>query len=158
MLPVGPEQPEWPVGFPAVKRAWLALVPALLLAGALAACGGDDSGGSAATTGSGGSATTGGGASSDQVAAGKALAHDRGCPTCHSTSGASGTGPTWKGLYGSEVELSDGTKVAADDLYIKESITDPSAKIVKGFPNVMPQFNLTPEEQDQLVAYIKSLG
>jgi cytochrome c oxidase subunit 2 len=150
MLPVGPEQPEWPVGFPPVKRALLALLPALLLTGALAACGGDDSGGSAATTG--------GGASADQVAAGKALAHDRGCPTCHSTSGASGTGPTWKGLYGSEVELSDGTKVTADDLYIKESITDPSAKIVKGFPNVMPQFNLTPEEQDQLVAYIKSLG
>ncbi len=158
MLPVGPEQPEWPVGFPAVKRVLLALVPALILTGALAACGGDDSGGSAATTSGGGSATTGSGASADQVAAGKALAHDRGCPTCHSTSGASGTGPTWKGLYGSEVELSDGTKVTADDLYIKESITDPSAKIVKGFPNVMPQFNLTPEEQDQMVAYIKSLG
>jgi len=139
-----------------VKRALLALVPALLLTGALAACGGDDSGGSA-TTGGGGSATTGG-ASADQVAAGKALADDRGCPTCHSTSGASGTGPTWKGLYGSEVELSDGTKVTADNVYIKDSITDPSAKIVKGFPNVMPQFNLTPEEQDQLVAYIKSLG
>jgi cytochrome c oxidase subunit 2 len=133
-----------------VKRALLALVPVLILSGALAACGGDDSGGS--------TATTGGGADADQIAAGKALAHDRGCPTCHSTSGAKGTGPSWKGLYGSQVELSDGTTVTADELYIKESITDPSAKIVKGFGNLMPRFNLTPEEQDQIVAYIKSLS
>jgi cytochrome c oxidase subunit 2 len=150
MLPVGPEQPEWPVGFPAVKRALLALVPALLLTGALAACGGDDSGGS--------TATTGGGASADQVAAGKALVRDRGCPSCHSSSGSKGTGPTWKGLYGSEVKLADGTTVTADETYIKESITDPSAKIVDGYGNLMPQFNLTPAEQDQIVAYIKSLA
>ena len=147
MLPVGPEQPEWPVGFPAVKRALLAFVTALLLTGALAACG--DSGGSAATSG---------GASADQVAAGKGLVRDRGCPSCHSTNGSKGTGPSWKGLYGSQVELTDGTTVTADDLYIKESMTDPSAKIVKGFSNVMPQFNLTPEEQNQILAYIKSLS
>ena len=155
MLPVGPEQPEWTVGFPAVKRVLLALVPALILTGALAACGGDDSGGSAATTTA---AVRDGGASADQVAAGKALARDRGCTTCHSSSGSKGTGPTWKGLYGSEVKLSDGTTVTADETYIKESITDPSAKIVDGYGNLMPQFNLTPAEQDQIVAYIKSLA
>jgi cytochrome c oxidase subunit 2 len=158
MLPVGPERPEWTVGFPAVKRVLLALVPALILTGALAACGGDDSGGSAATTSGGGSATTGGGASADQVAAGKALARDRGCTTCHSSSGSKGTGPTWKGLYGSEVKLADGTTVTADETYLKESITDPSAKLVDGYGNLMPQFNLTPAEQDQIVAYIKSLA
>jgi len=131
-----------------VKRALLALVPLLVLTGVLAACGGDDSGGSAGGTG---------GASSD-VEAGKQLVKDRGCPSCHSTNGARGTGPTWKGLYGSQVELADGTTITADDLYIKESMTDPSAKIVKGFPNAMPRFNLTPEEQDQILAYIKSLA
>jgi len=138
-----------------VKRALRAVVPALvpvfILTGVLAACSGDDSG-------SGSSSGTGGGASADQIAAGKALAHDRGCPSCHSASGAPGTGPTWKGLYGSQVTLDDGTTVTADDTYIKESMTDPGAKIVKGFGNVMPHFNLSPKEQDELLAYIKSLA
>jgi len=135
-----------------VKRALRAvvpsLVPVLVLTGVLAACGG----------GSGSSSAGSSGASADQIAAGKALAHDRGCPSCHSPSGAQGTGPTWKGLYGSQVTLNDGTTVTADDLYIKESMTDPGAKIVKGFANMMPHFNLSPKEQDELLAYIKSLA
>ncbi len=56
------------------------------------------------------------------------------------------------------MKLADGTTVTADETYIKESITDPSAKIVKGYGNLMPQFNLSQTEQDQIVAYIKSLA
>ncbi len=130
-----------------MNRALLALVPVLILTGVLASCGGDDSGSSAGT----------GGASSD-VDAGKQVARDRGCTSCHSSSGSKGTGPTWKGLYGSEVELADGTTVTADELYIKESITDPGAKIVKGYGNMMPHFTLSQEEVNQLFAYIQSLA
>jgi len=133
-----------------VKRALLALVPILILTGVLAACGGDDSGGSAAPGSSGG-------ASAD-ADAGKQVARDRGCTSCHSSSGAKGTGPTWKGLYGSQVELADGTTVTADELYIKESITDPGAKVVKGYGNVMPHFTLSQDEVSQLFAYIQSLA
>ncbi len=133
-----------------MKRALLALVPVLIVTGALAACGGDDSGGSAASG-------SGGGTSAD-VDAGKQVARDRGCTSCHSSSGAKGTGPTWKGLYGSRVELADGTTVTADELYIKESITDPGAKIVKGYGNMMPHFTLSQEEVNQLFAYIQSLA
>ncbi len=132
-----------------MKRALIALVPVLVLAGVLAACGGDDSGSNAPTTG--------GGSSSD-AAAGKEVARDRGCASCHSSSGAKGTGPTWKGLYGSEVQLSDGTTVTADETYIKESITDPGEKLVKGYGNLMPHFNLSQTEINQLVAYIQSLA
>ena len=132
-----------------MRRALLALVPVLLLTGVLAACGGDDSGSSAPASG--------GGASSD-VAAGKDVARDRGCTSCHSSSGAKGTGPTWKGLYGSEVTLSDGTTVTADETYIKESITDPGAKLVDGYGNLMPHFTLSQTEVNQLVAYIQSLA
>lgn len=131
-----------------MKRALLALVPVLILTSALAACAGDDSGGSGSGSG---------GASSD-AEAGKQLARDRGCTSCHSSNGTSGTGPTWKGLYGSEVELSDGTTVTADEIYIKESITDPGAKIVKGYANMMPHFTLSQEEVNQLFAYIQSLA
>ena len=48
------------------------------------------------------------------------------CTTCHSADGSAKTGPTWKGLAGHEVELADGSKVAADESYLRESITDPS--------------------------------
>jgi hypothetical protein len=50
--------------------------------------------------------------------------------------------------------------VIADDAYLRESILDPGAKIVAGFPNVMPSFRGVASEQDVLllIAYIKSLG
>ena len=37
---------------------------------------------------------------------------------------------TWLGLYGSAVELADGTTVTADDDFIIESVLDPNAKIL----------------------------
>ena len=41
---------------------------------------------------------------------GKQVANDNGCAACHSTSGSKSTGPTWKGLAGSTVELADGSR------------------------------------------------
>ena len=75
--------------------------------------------------------------------------------------GTASVGPTWKGLAGHEAELADGSKVKVDDAYLKETITNPNAKVVKGFqPNVMPATfgnTLKPEQIDQIVAYINSL-
>ncbi len=55
------------------------------------------------------------------------------CAVCHTNDGTPSTGPTFKGLFGKEEILSDGTKVIVDEAYIKESIRNPGAKIVKGF-------------------------
>ena len=33
--------------------------------------------------------------------------------------------------------------MTADEEYLRESIVDPGAKIVKGYPNVMPTFKTT---------------
>ncbi|MEJ2746834.1 MAG: hypothetical protein P8183_02795 [Anaerolineae bacterium] len=64
----------------------------------------------------------------------------RPCSGCHSIDGSTMSGPTWLGLYGHQVQLTDGTTVTADDAYIRESILNPNAKIVAGFqPDVMPQ-------------------
>ena len=53
------------------------------------------------------------------------------------------TGPTWFGLYGSDVKLEDGRTVVADDAFIAESILDPKATEVEGFaPTVMPPYAL----------------
>ncbi len=82
------------------------------------------------------------------------------CHACHSVDGSKGIAPTWKGLFGSQVDLADGTSVTADEAYIRESIENPSAKIVKGFPNIMPSTyknTLTDQQISDLIAYIETL-
>ncbi len=94
------------------------------------------------------------------AAHGKELAEKSGCLGCHTTTGAPGVGPTWKGLFGRTVVLSDGRTLSADEAYIRESIFDPGAKIVKGFPNVMPTFKgaLSDDDVTAIIAYIKTLS
>ena len=89
---------------------------------------------------------------------GQHLAALHGCSSCHSPDGSKKIGPTWQGLYGSTVTLTDGSTVTADEAYLAESIKDPSARIVDGYtPGAMPTFKLTDAEIADLVAYIKSL-
>ena len=77
------------------------------------------------------------------------------CITCHGT----GRAPSLAGLYGKTVKLSDGKTVEADDAYMRESIIYPSAKIVAGYPPIMPTYKgqVTEEQLLQLIAYIKSM-
>jgi cytochrome c oxidase subunit II len=91
-------------------------------------------------------------------AKGQLLIKANGCLGCHTINGSALVGPTWFGLYGSPVKLSDGSTVNADEAYLSESILNPSAKIVAGFETqVMPVFTFTPEEIANIVAYIKTL-
>ena len=97
------------------------------------------------------------------IARGMELAKNLGCLACHSVDGKTLVGPIWQGLYGHEMDvvLPDGTvkKAKADDAYIKESILEPGAKVVKGFQNVMPSFKGKVRDEDiqAITAYIKSL-
>lgn len=81
------------------------------------------------------------------------------CVTCHTIDGGASVGPTFKGVFGHEVELLDGTSVTVDENYIRESLLKPQAKIVKGFAPVMPTFQglLSDREIDGIIAYIKTL-
>lgn len=79
------------------------------------------------------------------------------CLACHSTDGSTMVGPTWQGLYMSEEELEDGSKVIVDEAYIHESIVDPMKRITKGYPPSMPPFPLTEEQVKDITEYIKSL-
>jgi len=89
---------------------------------------------------------------------GQNLAVLKGCASCHSVDDKTKIAPPWRGLFGSQVELNDGTQIKADEAYLLESITDPNAKIVKGFTRgAMPQISLTDAEIDSLLAYIKSV-
>ncbi len=82
------------------------------------------------------------------------------CIACHSVDGSQMVGPTWLGLYGSEVELDDGTVVIADDAYLAESISDPMKQIVAGYPPAMPPYAgiLSDQQIADIVAYIRTLS
>jgi cytochrome c oxidase subunit 2 len=90
---------------------------------------------------------------------GEQLYRSKACYTCHSVDGTGNVGPTFKGAFGHEVTLSDGSKVTVDENYIRESILDPRAKVVMGFQPVMPTYQgkLRAREVDALIAYIRSL-
>jgi cytochrome c oxidase subunit 2 len=90
---------------------------------------------------------------------GQVLYQESGCKACHSVDGSKGVGPTWDGLFESNVPLADGTTVAADEAFVRESILMPSAKVVKGYsPNAMPNFSYLKDGQvNDIIEYIKTL-
>jgi cytochrome c oxidase subunit 2 len=90
---------------------------------------------------------------------GKDLLAKSGCLGCHSTDGTIKVGPSFKGIFGREAHLEGDREVTADEEYIRESIYDPGAKIVKGFPNIMPTFKgrLSGDDVTAIIAYIKTL-
>ena len=68
-----------------------------------------------------------------------------------------GVGPSWKGIYGRTEILADGSTVVADDAYLRESITNPAAKLVEGYPPVMAAYPMSEDDQEALVAYFMTL-
>lgn len=90
---------------------------------------------------------------------GRFWARALGCFGCHSVDGSPQIGPTWKGLYGSTKQFTDGTSAVADENYIRQSILEPGAKIVQGYQNVMPSYQgriTTDEMMNALIVYIRS--
>ena len=103
----------------------------------------------------------GGGGGGGLAATGAKLYQSLGCSACHSLTGAKGTGPTFKGLYGSKVQLSNGQTVTADDAYLLESILDPDKQTVKGFAKGIMSAAIAPGSVPEakakaLIAFIKS--
>ncbi|HEY8945515.1 MAG TPA: cytochrome c, partial [Polyangiaceae bacterium] len=78
---------------------------------------------------------------------------------CHTVDGQKHVGPSWSGLYGSDVALADGQHVLADPAYLTESMMDPEVRIVAGYPAVMPTYQgqLDAAETAAIVEYIRTL-
>jgi cytochrome c oxidase subunit 2 len=96
----------------------------------------------------------------DPVLRGQQLVAQFGCGACHSIDGTEKTGPTWQGLFGSQVPLTDGSTILADREYLVSSIVNPNLHIVDGYsPNVMPSFAeiLDQTEVESIAAYIETL-
>jgi cytochrome c oxidase subunit 2 len=92
------------------------------------------------------------------VQTGEKLFSNFNCVNCHAT-GARQRCPQLGGLYGTDVPLEGGSTAKFDEAYIRESIINPNAKIVRGYPAVMPTYRgqLSEEQILDLIAYIKSL-
>jgi cytochrome c oxidase subunit 2 len=94
------------------------------------------------------------------AAAGQAMFESLGCAACHGANAEGGRGPALVGVYSSNVVLSNGPAVKADEGYLRESIINPQAKIVTGFGPIMPSFQGQTDRGAVvgIVAYIKSLS
>lgn len=99
----------------------------------------------------------------DPLARGQLLYKRQGCSTCHNAGaeGASGPGPSYNGSWGKKVPLENGSEVAFDENYVRESILNPQAKARKGYGKASPMNSyagkLKDEQIDALITFIKSL-
>ena len=93
-------------------------------------------------------------AATGNPAAGKTLFAAQGCIACHTFTPAGSKakiGPDLDHLAADAQKANRGPLAA----YTKESIVDPNAYVVPGFPKgVMPTFNLSPAQLDDLVAFL----
>ncbi len=82
------------------------------------------------------------------------------CVACHTLTDQKAVGPGWKGVFGRKEKLEGGSDITVDENYVRESILDPNAKVVLGFPRgVMPTFagQLSEQEISGAIEFIKSL-
>jgi cytochrome c oxidase subunit 2 len=97
------------------------------------------------------------------TANGKRIMKNIGCFACHTVDGTKLVGPSLKGIYGHAVTVVTGgneREVTADDEYIKRSIYDPNADVVKGFnKGLMLSYKgqLSEDDVKQITEYLKTL-
>jgi cytochrome c oxidase subunit 2 len=93
------------------------------------------------------------------AAAGARRFVEHACNTCHADQPGA-RGPSLNGIFGKLQRLQGGATVMVDEAYLRESIVNPQARLVEGYPPIMPTFQglISEEGLLQLVAYIKSLS
>jgi protein SCO1/2 len=79
-----------------------------------------------------------------------------GCDGCHARSELA---PPLVALGGQPVALSDGRQIVRDEAYLRESLLEPGAKLVRGYPDRMPAYGaeLSSAELDALVVSLMHL-
>ncbi len=90
---------------------------------------------------------------------GERLFASMGCNACHSGS-ATSRGPNLAGVYGSKLQLTDGSQVLVNDVYLRDAILNPSQHVTSGFAPIMPTYQGQVSEDGliDLVEYIKTLN
>jgi cytochrome c oxidase subunit 2 len=90
---------------------------------------------------------------------GERLFASLGCIACHSGA-ASARGPNLAQVYGSRLQLSDGSTITATDAFLRETILNPSTRMISGYAPIMPTYQGQVSEEGliDLVEYIKNLN
>ena len=92
---------------------------------------------------------------------GQELVLRSGCIGCHSQDGATDgySGPSFKGLYGTQRRLQDGSARMAYERYLRRSIYEPDVEVVRGYDVSMQSYLgiLSESEVDSIILFIKSL-
>ncbi len=96
--------------------------------------------------------------------AGVSVLRKYGCNACHTVDGSKLVGPSYKGILGStRTVITNGVEreVIGDEEYIRRSILDPNADVVKGFDKgLMLSYKdqITEKEIQDLLEYFQSLS
>jgi len=82
-----------------------------------------------------------------------------GCNACHNGTAAA-RGPNLAGVYGSKLQLTDGSSILVDEAYLREAILSPSQHITAGYAPIMPTYQgqISEEGLIDLVEYLKNLN
>jgi cytochrome c oxidase subunit 2 len=103
----------------------------------------------------------------DPVKRGEFYAKALGCTSCHQMDpkGPAGSAPPWASMWGHTVEFVKGDPIELKDdetffNYVRESVYNPGAKVVKGYSNAMSNFTglVSLQQLDDLIVYMKSLS
>lgn len=90
---------------------------------------------------------------------GERLFASLGCNACHSGE-ASARGPNLAQVYGSKVQLTDGSYTVVNDAFLRDSILNPAMHVTAGYAPIMPTYQGQVSEEGliDLVEYIKNLN
>jgi mono/diheme cytochrome c family protein len=88
---------------------------------------------------------------------GQELFNSKTCSVCHSIDGSRKIGPTMKGIWGRKEKMTDGTELYVDRAYFVNSIKNPMAQIVEGYPPGMAQLPVSDDEIEALLHYVASI-
>src|SRR6202451_1570835 len=89
---------------------------------------------------------------------GERLFASMGCNACHSGNAAA-RGPNLAGVYGSRLQLTNGSTVVVNDAYLRDAILNPSQHITAGYAPIMPTYQgqISEDGLIDLVEYLKTL-
>jgi cytochrome c oxidase subunit 2 len=89
---------------------------------------------------------------------GERLFASMGCNACHSGNAAA-RGPSLAGVYGSTLQLTNGSQVQVNDAYLRDAILNPSEHVTAGYAPIMPTYQGQIGEDGliDLVEYLKTL-
>jgi cytochrome c oxidase subunit 2 len=89
---------------------------------------------------------------------GERLFASMGCNACHSGNAAA-RGPNLANVYGSKLQLTNGSEVLVNEAYLRDAILNPSQHITAGYAPIMPTYQgqISEDGLIDLVEYVKGL-